>query len=53
MNLLLPISSLALAGVASGAALFAPTAPSAQDVAIQAGRIYLVEDVQKWSPQSD
>ncbi|MDE0915722.1 MAG: amidohydrolase family protein [Planctomycetota bacterium] len=44
MNLLLPISSLALAGVASGAALFAPTAPTAQDVAIQAGRIYLVED---------
>ena len=44
MNPLFPISSLALAGVASGAALFAPTAPSAQDVAIQAGRIYLVED---------
>ena len=44
MNLLLPISSLALAGVASGAALFAPLVPSAQDVAIQAGRIYLVED---------
>ena len=44
MNPLFSISSLALAGVASGAALLAPTASSGQDVAIQAGRIYLVED---------
>lgn len=44
MNPLFSISSLALAGVASGAALLAPTAQPGQDVAIQAGRIYLVED---------
>ncbi len=44
MNPLFSINSLALAGVASGVALLAPVAQSAQDVAIQAGRIYLVED---------